>query len=380
MSNFRGKREREREREKEKKRKRTLNLLTEFLPGFRLGTLLSVAKLNHPRLSPPYLDFLDPYLLDKIMHKVDSLIELPSEEKLKSMTDTEINKLSNKYKIYNNLRCLVVERNQLFLSKPGLREIFNDLYNKIKEGINEKLKIEIFKEDVVGGDQFKDELYESMKLKTGFEDAHESQLIAVWCVAPLEVNFDDPRFIIDLIDAFSRGWAALCNYILPNENLQCMRDIYKKLFTENPESLYLNVHAEWPRWNPALGIEEERCFNFIRNQTLKDALEKAIHPLLKTEELLEKESVYMEREARKYALRNPWWARMGFGGELSKSLASVYRNNPKYAQHHKRKLGVGGGLKQNRKTKKKNKSRKRSKTHKRKTKKRKSRRRKKRRS
>jgi len=377
--------------EKEMKKARKLNLLTEFFKRFRPTILLSVAKLNHPRLSPIYSEFLDHDVLVKIMHTVEGPV-VPSEEELKSMTDTEINDLLNKYKL-DTPRARIIKRNDFFLSKPDLINNYSDLYNKIKEGINTKLEIEIINK-VIAEDLLTESdtssLYSSMELKTGFEDAHRSQLMAVGCVAPLEVNFDDPRFIIDLMDRFD----------LESGNIEGNIEDH----IEDHILPYL-VGAFRPLLETKIDILKENKIEQNRKRWRQEELE--------IEALIAEREREREREAREYALQNPWLARRPWwlgGDEMRQRFAREARERESEGSILKvvhdaitgenagdygipeTSLGgyggIGGGLKQNRKVKLKktkknfkgNKSRKRSKTKKRKTKKHKSRRKTKRRS
>ena len=406
------------EKELEERREK-LRILTGGVALYQLQILLSVAKLNHPRLSPLYSEFLDNDVLDKIGRTVRSkMIQFPWQQSsppqplsdLHSMTDTEINDLLNKYKL-DTPRARIIKRNDFFLSKPDLINNYSDLYNKIKEGINTKLEIEIINK-VIAEDLLTESdtssLYSSMELKTGFEDAHRSQLMAVGCVAPLEVNFDDPRFIIDLIDMFSLGWDYLMiNVVQYDEHILSRIDIYEKLFVVDSRTLWNDFD-----WITAVSDSDARgrfvrVDKFIQNQNLKGGLERAIHPLLETkidvlkknklgldlqatsEVLVEKEREYMELlRAEEEAQREAGIAeRERQRAERERELERRDRErteeeatkDPWWVAFNPFSLD-GGGQGGGRKTKNKNKSHKRRKTKKCKTKKRKSRRKTKRKS
>ena len=377
------------EKELEERREK-LRILTGGVALYQLQILLSVAKLNHPRLSPIYSEFLDHDVLVKIMHTVEGPV-VPSEEELKSMTDTEINDLLNKYKL-DTPRARIIERDNVFSLRTDLKNNYSDLYNKIKKIINKILASGIIirvRQDLVD-DHYNNELYKSMKLKTDFEDAHKSQLMAVGCVAPLEVNFDDPRFIIDLMDRFD----------LESGNIEGNIEDH----IEDHILPYL-VGAFRPLLETKIDILKENKIEQNRKRWRQEELE--------IEALIAEREREREREAREYALQNPWLARRPWwlgGDEMRQRFAREARERESEGSILKvvhdaitgenagdygipeTSLGgyggIGGGLKQNRKVKLKktkknfkgNKSRKRSKTKKRKTKKHKSRRKTKRRS
>ena len=411
----------EKELEEKEKKEMTRGEKLSILTGaalYQRQILLSVSKLNHPRLSPRYSEILDNDVLDKIGRTVQSkMIQFPWKQSsspqplsdLHSMTDTDINNLLKEYNL-DQSRARIIKRNDFFHARPDLKNNYSDLYNKIKEGINTKLKIEIINkvrtEDLLLADNVDNrvvsELYSSMELKTGFEDAHESQLMAVRCVAPLEVNFDDPRFIIDLIDMFSEGWDYLMSKVVQYEKeiAETGIDIYEKLFVDDSRTLW-NEFDEVGGWHwgsraRTLAVQK-RVGKFILHQTLKEELERAILPLLETkidvlkkkklgldpqatsEELVEKEREYMELlRAEKEAQRNRERAEREREREMERERRDRERTeeeatkDPWWAAFYPFSLdgvGQGGG----RKTKNKNKSRRR-KTKKRKTKKLKSRR------